>query len=531
MPLLNLPNELLLQVTETFYPKDLHSLVKTNRQLATLLTPTLNRLAAKPGNRICALLWAAAMGDEKMIRQLVANGAGYVTLLSSGAKPSSQPPKPKKSDEDIVRLVLEKGANLIVTTKSPGYVGWEAPAFLHAMKYNYQTLTMLLLEKGANATWVDRFGQNLLHHAASTCASETVIRKIIERGADVFEKASPMLNEITPLYQAAQYANVLLVRILIEHGADTMSRNSTEYNVFHVVLRGQCDDCLVPLLGPDEWIAQRRNATIRTLLKYGNTALADNHRNTGLHVAAVTDDTELAEVLLQRGVKVDAPEHERKTPLHLAAHSNSSALALLLLENGANVNARDIHGYTPLHFAAKSGSAKVAKILVEAGADMNAQDCVGKTPLHLSARLKHTGTFRLLLWKGVDLTIPENRHNATALHFSAKWGDDVMVRMLLGKGADFTVRNKNGETPLLLAAKYGHVAVVRILHENGADIFAKDGRERGAPEWVTEEVLVHPERCIMETPNISTVNRLRREKDKGVCYETMRDFCKTVMFR
>jgi ankyrin repeat protein len=458
------------------------------------------------------------MRDERMVRQLVANGAGHVTILRSSEEVSSKPSKRGKSDEDIVRLVLEKGANLMVTTKSPGVMGWEAPAFLHALMHNYQTLAMLLLERGADMTWTDIYGQSLLHYAASTSTLEKVIRKMIERGADVLKKASPHVWNITPLYQAARFANPLLTRLLIEHGADPMSQNSSEHNVFHAVLADRYYNCLNPSLGPD-WIGPQRSATICTLLKYGSIALTDGRGNTGLHVAAFSDDNELAEVLLRRGVKVDALEYQGKTALHWAANSGSSTLVPLLLENGSNVNARDIYGNTPLHLAVKSGFAKIAKILVEAGADKDAQDEVGRTPLHLATRLKHTGILRLLLWKGVDLTIPDNRHRATALHFAAKLGDHVMVRMLLRKGADFSARNKDGETPLLLATKYGHTIVARILHESGADIFVKDNLGRGVLESVVEEVLGHPKRFIVGMPKVSTVDKLHKEKDNGVCYK------------
>lgn len=528
MPFLDLPNELILEIAEpppnlVRNTKDLYSLIRTNRRLATLLTPMLHRLAAAPENRICALLWAAAMRNEQMVRQLVARGAGYVTLLR--AREERMPPKPARSNEDIVRLVLEKGANLIVTTKGPVYTGWEAPAFLYATHFGYKNLAMLLLENGADMTWTDQYGRNLLHMMSTNhTVSEKVIREMIEYGADVSKKTNLNSGERTPLYEAAQFANATVVKVLLENGADTMARNSAEHHVFHAVLRGVQGDNLTTLFGPEYWDGTRRNETIRILLRDGSIAFKDNCGNTGLHRAAFSDDYGLAEVLLRRGVEADARGYQKRTALHWAASFGSIMVIQLLLENGAEVNVRDIQGKTPLHLAVKSGFAKAVAILIGAGADINAQDKIGRTPLHLATRFKHTGIFRLLLWKGVDLAIPDGRCRTTALHSAAKWGDETMVKMLLRKGADFTVRNKNGETPLLLAAKYGHIVVVKILYENGADITAKDHRERGAPGWVAEEVLMHPERCIMEIPNISMVNRLRREKDKGFSYKMARDF-------
>ncbi len=84
-------------------------------------------------------------------------------------------------------------------------------------------------------------------------------------------------------------------------------------------------------------------------------------------------------------VRLDAPGIPASglTPLHLAVLTNQVEVAELLIERGADLAARakDEHGGTPLHWAAGLGRTEIAKRLVEAGADINAPDNHGYTPL------------------------------------------------------------------------------------------------------------------------------------------------------
>ena len=67
----------------------------------------------------------------------------------------------------------------------------------------------------------------------------------------------------------------------------------------------------------------------------------------------------------------------------IAVLADQKEVAELLLENGVDINARaeDEHGGTPLHWAAEIGRKQLAELLVEAGADANAADNNGYTPL------------------------------------------------------------------------------------------------------------------------------------------------------
>ena len=93
------------------------------------------------------------------------------------------------------------------------------------------------------------------------------------------------------------------------------------------------------------------------------------------HIAAGTD---INRTFVAKGVPGSGG-----TPLHIAALTDQKEIAELLLENGADINARakDEFGATPLSWAAFLGNKRVVEFLVEAGADVNASDRFGFTPL------------------------------------------------------------------------------------------------------------------------------------------------------
>ena len=125
-----------------------------------------------------------------------------------------------------------------------------------------------------------------------------------------------------------------------------------------------------------------------------STNLKGNKGWTPLHVVAEGGDYHsgddhdalVAQLLLEHGADVDAPDDDSQTPLHLASSFGRVKVVLVLLNAGANANMKNAEGQTPLH--AVSGSVyysqedgiTIARLLLEHGADPNAQDNNHLTP-------------------------------------------------------------------------------------------------------------------------------------------------------
>jgi len=107
---------------------------------------------------------------------------------------------------------------------------------------------------------------------------------------------------------------------------------------------------------------------------------------TPLHLAAATDQADIAALLIARGADVNATNSLAFTPLHWAASRDGVATMRLLIEAGADVNAKARNDITPLHWAATKNAATAVTFLIETGADITATTAMGYTPLHLAVK-------------------------------------------------------------------------------------------------------------------------------------------------
>ena len=97
----------------------------------------------------------------------------------------------------------------------------------------------------------------------------------------------------------------------------------------------------------------------------GVTLFAKDDRGcSALHVAALFDQTQMVELLVDLGALVNAADHYGRTPLHLACMRGGQKAVLLLLHSKADPNLRDCDGMTALHATVVGGHLVCAKALL-----------------------------------------------------------------------------------------------------------------------------------------------------------------------
>lgn len=181
-PLLRLPNELILMVSQNLNANDLNSLLKANRRLASLLALHLTVL-------------------QDTLLKRIAKEDGKTGLCSAV----------EHRNEALVRLVLEKLANVNVNET----IDIRGRTTLHwAAENGHVKLVELLLDKGADSAAQSIDGSTPLHKAIF---DEPILRMLLESGADITARSA---EGLTPLHTAVYAGNEQIVKLLLERGSN-----------------------------------------------------------------------------------------------------------------------------------------------------------------------------------------------------------------------------------------------------------------------------------------------------------------------
>lgn len=225
----------------------------------------------------------------------------------------------------------------------------------------------------------------------------------------------------TALHQAAHHNYCGCLVVLLRHGAIMSIEDAKGDTAVHLAAWAGHVESLSTLLahGADvDWLSGRDGYSplwcaisayqidaARLLLKHGarvSLRSASGTRMMPLHQAAVTGQSAMCELLLDRGAQVDCVDDDLNTPLHYSAAAGSVSSIKVLLRSGADIEARQIHGLAPVAWACHKGHIEVLEVLIGYGARLDCTADGGATPLHLAANRGHTAAARLLLEKGAN---------------------------------------------------------------------------------------------------------------------------------
>lgn len=234
-------------------------------------------------------------------------------------------------------------------------------------------------------------------------------------------------------------------------------------------------------------------SVINFLLRQGaKLDLRDCLGRTALHKASEMGHTSAVAALVRAGADIYATDQSSKTPQHLAAqncHENTvrtlvleerrsfkkkttflhmaavdddSVLAEILLRNGASVDTRDGQRKTALFHAISQGNEKTAAVLLQAGAQ------VDSGIIEAALELNQKPVLSLLL-KNIKTAMSQNEVQSI-LFKAVQRNLDRIVAALIESGADVNVCNNLGYTPLLLAIELNNLEVFKVLVSNKAQL-------------------------------------------------------------
>lgn len=263
--------------------------------------------------------------------------------------------------------------------------------------------------------------QTMLHPAILYNGNPLIVKALIEAGVNINYQNEGM----TSLGTALQHERSLEIpKMLIDAGANI---NVARYH-------GE-----TPLYDALSFHIEDKPTMVKLLIEAGTDVNATSYRGASLLHRNI--DVEIATILLEAGVDVNAKDDDGNSPLYFVWNKE---VAQLFIDAGAEIHAKNNNGATALHLVK---NAETATVLLETGADVNAKDNDGSSPLHL-ARDESITAF--LIEAGAEVNA-QNHNGNTPLHLKSKGWDFKLMTLLINSNADVNLKNKNGKTPIQLA--------------------------------------------------------------------------------
>ncbi len=381
-----------------------------------------------------------------------------------------------------IKFLLEQPGNSV---KKPTH---DNRIYLHwaAGKGNVE-IVQYLIDKGSDINLEDSHSSFPITAAASAGVSNTAIyeaffkagidpKKKYQDGANLLLMAIPSdktlaisnyfiskglsLNDVdangnTAFNYVAKTGNIPLLKALLEKGV--------KYNDNALILAAQG--------------SRRESNTLETYkylvddLKIKPTATSKSGETVLHFLANKSNQTEIINYFLAKGVDVNKADNEGNTPLMIAAAAREINCLEQLLPIVKNSNAQNEKGESALTMAVKSGSPEAVALLLEKGAAINILDKegnnlgfylmqsyrpqmgMGRGPEAANAPRQDpfAAKIKLLQDKGLNLATPQKDGN-TLYHLATIKNDLTLLKKIADLNIDINLKNKDGLTALHKAA-------------------------------------------------------------------------------
>ncbi len=396
--------------------------------------------------------------DVEGVRRELAGGADVNARTRDGATPLMLAVKYGQSPVELVRLLVEAGAELEARDQR----GFTAVAM--AAEQPNADVTRFLARAGANLETLNNLGMTPLMKVAAVLDLERV-KILVEAGARLDTRSS---DGETVLAFAARNERREILKYLMTLSPDVNERDDSGMTLLHAALSA-------------------RDADIASLIANGADVNARaSFDQTPLMYAARSGSKEHVGRLLDAGARWADTDLNGKMALHHAAENGHVEAFQRLLEAGASIDTPTAGGNTPLIVAARAGRAEMIRWLLEHGANLEAAESVD-SPVTAAVRFcrgNSEAVLEVLSEAGVSMDLPD-RHGRSALMVAVESHADRLtcIEWLLRHGASANRATPSGDTPVLLAARIdgrGSAEVLRRLLQAGGDPNAIDARRRNA---------------------------------------------------
>ncbi len=255
---------------------------------------------------------AAIQGDVNKVKEIIQKEPDEVHAKDTQGRTALHRAA-QKGNIEMVEFLIASGADMNAKDDNG------RTPLIYALDFNNFDIANLLIEKGANVKIADNRGLVALHWAAGL-GKEDLAKVLLSKGTDINVRNT--FRGWTPLYTAASQGKKEMVEFLLTKGADIN--------------------------------------------------ITDNIKRNVLTVALESEEPEIAEVLIKKGINTKNKDTMGVTPLHWACYRGYEGIVKNLISQGADVNLvitdGPYKGYTPLKLAKEGGHEDIEKLLKENGA-------------------------------------------------------------------------------------------------------------------------------------------------------------------
>ncbi len=321
-------------------------------------------------------------------------------------------------DEQLVILLLSHAADLDKKHENG------TTALLWAVQNGHPEVVEYLLEHGADFRITDAQGMTALHRAAYGCLVSSsfdierqskAVELMIRGGADPDARDT---KGMTPLHHAVQREYEKLADLLMAKGADPNPANDNGNTPLDTALVSGKPGIVLLVAGyggrlsrnPENLVEAAMvgdTGGMKAFIAAGNKVdMKDKQDLTALHFAANNGNIKAAALLVENKADVNSWCCNLGTPLHVAALRDHRDVAEILISHNANVNGLHFIA-SPLYIAVEQGHKDIVELLAIKGADLNsgteANWEYSRTPLQRAVELERREIAELLISRGCKI--------------------------------------------------------------------------------------------------------------------------------
>ncbi len=265
-----------------------------------------------------------------------------------------------------------------------------------------------------------------LFHAIRISPDERKVRQLLTEHRELLNNE---ISGASPLWMACESRSLPLVKAVVECGADLKATNAQHQSALWAavnygsipIVKYLIEKGVDPKALQDDgetllWAAETKEMA-ELLIAAGIDPKQKNiNGDTALHLACRHSLLGVVELLLDKGVDIEAKGHWDMRPLHTAASTSTGdprPVVNLLLRRGADIDSKGFRGHTAIHECALYNRYEMADLLLARGAEPDLKDDEGRTPMDtalLAGKVERVELINLLIKRGAPgVLIPVSR--------------------------------------------------------------------------------------------------------------------------